>query len=163
MKNSKKIFTILCAALCLLAAIGLMGCNLSVGEYEPLTPLTEEETIEIRQAYFDYFVALEQEAGRDTSDANVNQIKIIGYYGTYGEWKVLNMKNSLYGYPAVMEEIEIGGIYIGQFTAGRIFFAYDSTATDIKDSFVILERAYENGTITKADLRQIAYYARQGE
>lgn len=133
---------------------------LFAGCYPPLDDISAEDALALKTAYLEYYRANHEE--KKIQDDYIDQIRLNKYMGTYNGYVACSITELDKMYITVIEEVEIGGVWLGQFDAScSYFYVYDETETDIRKSFISLETAYENGMITKSDLRQIARYLKQ--
>lgn len=154
----KRIMAMMMAGVCLFA-LSVAACGET---YEDLTPLTSEERLEIKAAYIEFY---ECQDPKSTEFIKGTNLMLKAYYGTYGDLLVLRCSGA---YSLVYEAedhktVRIGGISLGKWHIANKFYVYDKSETDKSKTFMTLEDAYKQGMITKAQLKAIAYYAKESK
>lgn len=139
-------FRLAACALCALAFALLAGC-VPAEPPDPGAALREE----IVSAYIEETRAdLRPESLAHYDDANVI---FEAYYGTFGGCAVFSLHDENFGYTTAIEEVVVGGVHICTNPDGeahpRVYIAESERVTS-------LQTAYDEGLLTKADLRSIA-------
>ena len=118
---------------------------------EPPDPLAKEEQNAIVAAY----IAQTKEDLREEDLAYYSEENVTfeAYYGTYGGCAVFSLHDGNFGYTAAIEEVVVGGVHICTNPDGEtnplVYIAESERVTS-------LQTAYDEGLLTKADLRSIA-------
>ena len=148
MKRKHRALAALAAGL--LAA--LLACLLaSCAPAQPPDPLTEEGQNAIVAAY----IAQRKETLRaeDLAYYREENVTFKAYYGTFGGCAVFSLHDGNFGYTAAIEEVVVGGVHICTNPDGEtnplVYIAESERVTS-------LQTAYDEGLLTKADLRSIA-------
>ncbi len=142
--------TLAALAASLLAA--LLACLLaSCAPAQPPDPLTEEGQNAIVAAYIAQ--TKEDLRAEDLAYYSEENVTFEAYYGTYGGCAVFSLHDGNFGYTAAIEEVVVGGVHICTNPDGeahpRVYIAESERVTS-------LQTAYDEGLLTKADLRSIA-------
>ena len=148
MKRTNRTLAALAASL--LAA--LLACLLaSCAPAQPPDPLTEEGQNAIVAAYIAQ--TKEDLRAEDLAYYSEENVTFEAYYGTYGGCAVFSLHDGNFGYTAAIEEVVVGGVHICTNPDGeahpRVYIAESERVTS-------LQTAYDEGLLTKADLRSIA-------
>lgn len=148
MKRKHRTLAALAAGL--LAA--LVACLLaSCAPAQPPDPLAKEEQNAIVAAY----IAQTKDDLREEDLAYYREENVTfeAYYGTFGGCAVFSLHDGNFGYTAAIEEVVVGGVHICTNPDGeahpRVYIAESERVTS-------LQTAYDEGLLTKADLRSIA-------
>lgn len=148
MKRTNRTLAALAAGL--LAA--LLACLLaSCAPAQPPDPLAKEEQNAIVAAY----IAQTKETLREEDLAYYREENVTfeAYYGTFGGCAVFSLHDGNFGYTTAIEEVVVGGVHICTNPDGeahpRVYIAESERVTS-------LQTAYDEGLLTKADLRSIA-------
>ena len=142
--------TLAALAASLLAA--LLACLLaSCAPAQPPDPLTEEGQNAIVAAYIAQ--TKDDLRAEDLAYYSEENVTFEAYYGTYGGCAVFSLHDGNFGYTAAIEEVVVGGVHICTNPDGeahpRVYIAESERVTS-------LQTAYDEGLLTKADLRSIA-------
>lgn len=148
MKRKHRTLAALAAGL--LAA--LLACLLaSCAPAQPPDPLTEEGQNAIVAAYIAQ--TKEDLRAEDLAYYSEENVTFEAYYGTYGGCAVFSLHDGNFGYTMAIEEVVVGGVHICTNPDGeahpRVYIAESERVTS-------LQTAYDEGLLTKADLRSIA-------
>lgn len=148
MKRKHRTLAALAAGL--LAA--LVACLLaSCAPAQPPDPLAKEEQNAIVAAYIAQ--TKEDLRAEDLAYYSEETVTFEAYYGTYGGCAVFSLHDGNFGYTAAIEEVVVGGVHICTNPDGeahpRVYIAESERVTS-------LQTAYDEGLLTKADLRSIA-------
>lgn len=148
MKRKHRTLAALAAGL--LAA--LVACLLaSCAPAQPPDPLAKEEQNAIVAAY----IAQTKDDLREEALAYYREENVTfeAYYGTFGGCAVFSLHDENFGYTTAIEEVVVGGVHICTNPDGeahpRVYIAESERVTS-------LQTAYDEGLLTKADLRSIA-------
>lgn len=148
MKRKHRTLAALAAGL--LAA--LLACLLaSCAPAQPPDPLTKEGQDAIVAAYIAQ--TKEDLRAEDLAYYSEENVTFEAYYGTFGGCAVFSLHDGNFGYTAAIEEVVVGGVHICTNPDGeahpRVYIAESERVTS-------LQTAYDEGLLTKADLRSIA-------
>lgn len=148
MKRKHRTLAALAAGL--LAA--LLACLLaSCAPAQPPDPLTEEGQNAIVAAYIAQ--TKEDLRAEDLAYYSEENVTFEAYYGTYGGCAVFSLHDGNFGYTTAIEEVVVGGVHICTNPDGEtnplVYIAESERVTS-------LQTAYDEGLLTKADLRSIA-------
>lgn len=148
MKRKHRTLAALAAGL--LAA--LVACLLaSCAPAQPPDPLAKEEQNAIVAAYIAQ--TKEDLRAEDLAYYREENVTFEAYYGTFGGCAVFSLHDGNFGYTAAIEEVVVGGVHICTNPSGeahpRVYIAESERVTS-------LQTAYDEGLLTKADLRSIA-------
>ena len=148
MKRKHRTLAALAAGL--LAA--LVACLLaSCAPAQPPDPLAKEEQNAIVAAYIAQ--TKDDLRAEDLAYYSEENVTFEAYYGTYGGCAVFSLHDGNFGYTAAIEEVVVGGVHICTNPSGeahpRVYIAESERVTS-------LQTAYDEGLLTKADLRSIA-------
>lgn len=105
----------------------------------PLVPLTAEQKLKVKQDYLEFY---------NETELTIDDVYIRDYFGMYNECQVMLLSGI---YPDAIYEINIAG-YDFIFSQLREMDVYRN------GEFTTLSTAYENGWISKDDVRDIHYY-----
>ena len=142
--------TLAALAASLLAA--LVACLLaSCAPAQPPDPLTEEGQNAIVAAY----IAQTKDDLREEDLAYYREENVTfeAYYGTFGGCAVFSLHDGNFGYTVAEEVLVIDGVYICTNPDGE---AHPLVYIVESERVTSLQTAYDEGLLTKADLRSIA-------
>ena len=147
MKRKHRTLAALAAGLLAAALACLLASCAPAQPPDPGAALREE----IVSAYIEETRAdLRPESLAHYDDANVI---FEAYYGTFGGCAVFSLHDENFGYTTAIEEVVVGGVHICTNPDGeahpRVYIAESERVTS-------LQTAYDEGLLTKADLRSIA-------
>lgn len=148
MKRTNRTLAALAAGL--LAA--LLACLLaSCAPAQPPDPLTKEGQDAIVAAY----IAQTKETLRaeDLAYYREENVTFEAYYGTFGGCAVFSLHDENFGYTTAIEEVVVGGVHICTNPDGE---AHPRGYIAESERVTSLQTAYDEGLLTKADLRSIA-------
>jgi hypothetical protein len=112
----------------------------------PLLPhLSSDVEIKIKQDFLDFYTKTEN------PDATVDDVSILFYYGTYGGCVAVKMTDRFSVYYQVITIETIDGIKISTNDSNPIHVWKD-------ENFYSLQEAYDEGYLTKDNLREIALF-----
>ncbi len=121
----------------------------------PITPLSTEKAIKIKQDYLTYKKKLIANSAHpdEYDDLTTDDIKITEYMGTYKSSIVVRIIDPMVMYPDVVEYDNIANYKFRRYHAlkGEIMVYRNG-------EFTSLEKAYEKGWVSKEDVRDIHYY-----
>lgn len=148
MKRKHRTLAALAAGLlAALVACLLVGC----APAQPPDPLTEEGQNAIVAAYIAQ--TKEDLRAEDLAYYSEENVTFEAYYGTFGGCAVFSLHDENFGYTTAIEEVVVGGVHICTNPDGeahpRVYIAESERVTS-------LQTAYDEGLLTKADLRSIA-------
>jgi hypothetical protein len=151
MKMKRNVLKRLAVGACMATLCLFVGC---AAAQDPLNGLSEEQIETIRSAAYTTYI----KADPDTPQEESGSVAVRQYLGTYGGVMALKMQIAITGeyYQTVVDSLQIDGVTIGEYSGGYGFYAYISAQDETEGKVVRLEDAYEDGYLTKGNLRKIA-------
>ena len=141
----KKIMGIALAVVMLFATIGLTACNTGVYQ-RPNLNINAELELAIRQTAYENYLLVYEQNGWEI-DFDINDVRIVFYYGTYNKTSVVLMEGIARGGQAETT-VTISGLNF-TFRTTNIFRAWRN------GNFYSVQQSYDNGWLTRSQLRTI--------